>query len=40
MTGIYEDAVSIPGLAQIWHCRELWYRSQMQLESGIAVAVA
>ena len=25
---------------RIWHCRELWCRSQRQLESGIAVAVA
>ena len=24
----------------IWHCRELWYRSQMQLGSRVAVAVA
>ena len=37
-----EVAGSIPDLAQ-WvkdlHCRELWCRSQMQLRSGIAVAV-
>ena len=25
---------------RIWHCRELWCRSQMRLRSGIAVAVA
>ena len=39
----HEVAGSIPGLAQwlrIWHCRELWCRSQMRLGSGIAVAVA
>ena len=37
-----EDAVSIPGLGQ-WvkdqHCCKLWHRLQMQLASGIAVAV-
>ena len=34
---------SIPGLAQwlkIWLCCELWCRLQMQLGSGIAVALA
>ena len=25
---------------RIWHCCELWCRSQMRLGSGIAVAVA
>ena len=25
---------------KIWHCRELWYRSQMRLGSGIAVVWA
>ena len=25
---------------RIWHCRELWYGSQMQLGSRVAVAVA
>ena len=24
---------------RIWHCRELWYRLQMRLGSGIAVAL-
>ena len=30
---------SLHGL-RIWHCRELWCRSQRKLGSGIAVAVA
>ena len=30
---------SLSGL-KIWRCHELWYRSQRQLRSGIAVAVA
>ena len=28
----------ISGL-RIWRCRELWYRLQMRLRSGVAVAV-
>ena len=42
LTRIHEDAGSIPGLAQglrIWHCCELWCRSQRQLGSGVAVAL-
>ena len=43
-TSIHEDTDSIPGLTQlsglkIWHCCELWCRSQMPLGSGVAVAV-
>ena len=41
-TNIHEDAYSIPSLDQqlrIQCCRELWCRSQMQLPSGIVVAV-
>ena len=30
---------SLSGL-RIWHCHELWCRSQMRLGSGVAVAVA
>ena len=42
LTTIHEDACSIPGLSGlwIWHCRELWYRSQTCLKSYLAVAVA
>ena len=44
-TSIHEDAGStqvagsLSGL-RIWHCHELWCRSQMQFGSHIAVAVA
>ena len=34
-----QSLASLSGL-RIWHCHELWYRSQMQLGSGIAVALA
>ena len=39
---IHEDTGSIPGLFQwlrIWHYHELWYSLQMQLGSGIAMAM-
>ena len=39
-TSIHEDTGLMPGGLRIWCCRELWHRSQMQLGSGIAVAVA
>ena len=35
---MHEDAGLTPGLAQ-WCCCELQWRSQLQLRSGIAVAV-
>ena len=40
---LHEDAGLIPGLAQwvrIQHCHKVWHRSQMQLPSGVALAVA
>ena len=43
LTSIHEDAGSIPGLThrlRIWHCRELWCRSQTQLRCRVAVPVA
>ena len=42
LTRNHEVAGSIPGLARlrIWHCCELWDRSQTWLGSGVAVAVA
>ena len=36
--GMHEDSGLIPGL-KIWRCGELRGRSQMQLKSGVAVAV-
>ena len=42
LTSIHEDAGSIPVLSGLksWHCHELWYRLQMRLGFGVAVAVA
>ena len=43
LTSIHEDAIRSPALLsglRIRHCRELWYRSQKQLRSYTAVAVA
>ena len=34
-----QSLASLSGL-RLWHCHELWYRSQMQLGSCVAVAVA
>ena len=42
LTSIHENADSIPGLSGLRtrDCPELWSKSQMQLRSGVAVAVA
>ena len=32
--------LALLGRLRIWHCLEQWQRSQMQLGSGVAVAVA
>ena len=42
LTSIQEDTCSIPTLLSrlgIWHCHELWGKSQMWLGSCVAVAV-
>ena len=39
---IHEDtgrSLALLGGIRIWHCRELWCMSQMQLRSDVAVAV-
>ena len=38
LTSVHGDAGLIPGGLRIQRCHELWHRSQMQLESGVAVA--
>ena len=38
MRMLVRSLASLSGL-RIWHCRELWCRSQMRLGSGVAVAV-
>ena len=35
----FPSLASLSGL-RIWRCQELWYSSQMQLGSGVAVALA
>ena len=40
-TSVHENVGSIPGLTQwIWHSLMLWYKFQMRLGSGVAVAMA
>ena len=41
-TNIHKDAGLIPSLTmlRIWHCCELWCRSQMRLKPRVAVALA
>ena len=34
-----QSPASLSGVLRIWHCHELWCRSQMWLGSGVAVAV-
>ena len=36
---LWIQSLSLLSGLRIWHCRELWYWSQMQLRSGVAVAV-
>ena len=34
-----QEVVALLSGLRIWHCRELWSRSQMWLGSGVAVAL-
>ena len=36
---LWVQSLAFLGVLKIWHCRELWYRSQTQLRSCVAVAV-
>ena len=38
--GMQVQSLALLSELRIQHCRELWYRSQTQLGSGVAVAVA
>ena len=37
---LWVRSLALPGGLRIWHCCELWRRSQMWLRSGITVTVA
>ena len=36
---LWVRSLALPSGLRIWHCHELWCRSQTQLRSGVAVAV-
>ena len=41
-TSLHEDVGSMASLMglRIWHCPKLWLRSEIWLQSGVAMAVA